>query len=174
MSRARRTGPASVADASEPASSVLMVSVSPLPDASMAVAKRTTVVTPLIGPGVTVMAGLVLRAVPMTEAVTVLAVPAEVPVALVYDGSTFAVMMASPSDLEDFALGFSLTEGVVTSIEEIASLDVIEQKRGIELRMWLSPSRGHKLAERRRRMAGRAGLVVRARQSLFKSDAQMA
>jgi FdhD protein len=85
------------------------------------------------------------------------AVPAEVPVAFVYDGSTYAVMMASPSDLEDFALGFSLSEGIVTSAHEIASLDVIEQAKGLELRMWLSPDRGRNLAERRRHMAGPTG-----------------
>src|SRR5882724_8691080 len=84
-------------------------------------------------------------------------VAAEVPVAFVYDGSTYAVMMASPSDLEDFALGFSLTQGIVASAEEIASLDVIEQDKGIELRMWLSPDRGRNMAGRRRRMAGPTG-----------------
>jgi FdhD protein len=85
------------------------------------------------------------------------AVPAEEPVAFVYDGSTYAVMMASPSDLEDFALGFSLSEGIVTNASEIASLDVIEQDKGIELRMWLSAHRGRNLAERRRGMAGPTG-----------------
>jgi len=84
-------------------------------------------------------------------------VPTEVPVAFVYDGSTYAVMMASPSDLQDFALGFSLSEGIVRSAEEITNLDVIEQERGIELRMWLRPDRGRNLAERRRRMAGPTG-----------------
>ena len=85
------------------------------------------------------------------------AVPAEVPVALVYDGSTYAVMMASPSDLEDFAVGFSLSEGIVASREEIASLDVVPQENGIELRLWLTPDRGRNLAERRRRIAGPTG-----------------
>jgi FdhD protein len=84
-------------------------------------------------------------------------VPAEIPVAFVYDGSTYAVMMASPSDLEDFALGFSLSEGIVTGANQIASLDVIEQDKGIELRMWLSSDRGRNLADRRRRMAGPTG-----------------
>ena len=84
-------------------------------------------------------------------------VPAEVPVAFVYDGSTYAVMMASPSDLEDFALGFSLAEGIVSNSQQIVSLDVIEQDKGIELRLWLSPDRGRNLAERRRHMAGPTG-----------------
>lgn len=84
-------------------------------------------------------------------------VPAEVPVALVYDGSTYAVMMASPSDLENFALGFSLAEGIVADAREITSLDVIEQDKGVELRMWLSPDRARSHADRRRRMAGPTG-----------------
>jgi FdhD protein len=84
-------------------------------------------------------------------------VPAEMPVAFVYDGSTHAVMMASPSDLEDFAVGFSLTEGIVSRPEEIAGLEVIEQDKGLELRMWLSSARGRNLAERRRSMAGPTG-----------------
>jgi FdhD protein len=85
------------------------------------------------------------------------AVPAEVPVALVYDGSTYAVMMASPGDLEDFAVGFSLSEGIVSSSDEIAGLDVVRQDKGIELRLWLAADRGRNLAERRRRIAGPTG-----------------
>jgi FdhD protein len=85
------------------------------------------------------------------------AVPAEVPVALVYDGSAYAVMMASPSDLEDFAIGFSLSEGIIASCEEIASLEVIHRDNGVELRLWLTPARGRNLAERRRRIAGPTG-----------------
>lgn len=84
-------------------------------------------------------------------------IPEELPVALVYDGTTYAVMMASPSDLENFALGFSLAEGIVQAPEEIENLEVVEQANGIELRMWLAPHRRRDLAERRRRMAGPTG-----------------
>ena len=84
-------------------------------------------------------------------------VPHEVPVALVYGGSTYAVMMASPSDLEDFAVGFSLTEGVISSPDEIESLEVVEQAGGIELRMWLAAHRTRDLVDRRRRIAGPTG-----------------
>jgi FdhD protein len=84
-------------------------------------------------------------------------VPAEVPVALVYEGSTYAVMMASPSNLEDFAIGFSLTEGIIASADEIASLDVIHQANGIVLGLWLTPDRGRRLVEHRRRIAGPTG-----------------
>lgn len=81
-------------------------------------------------------------------------VPEEVPVAIVYDGSTQAVMMASPADLEDFALGFSLTEGVIADRAEIREIEIVEHERGIEARMWLVPASGRKHAERRRRIAG--------------------
>lgn len=82
------------------------------------------------------------------------AVPEEVPVALVYDGSTHAVMMASPADLEDFAVGFSLTEGIVASAREITEVEIVEHANGIEARMWLESGVGRSLAERRRRIAG--------------------
>ncbi len=84
-------------------------------------------------------------------------VPEEVPVALVYDGSTHAVMMASPMDLEAFALGFSLSERIVDNPDEIQNIEVIDQGRGIELRMWLAPGRSRALAERRRSLAGPTG-----------------
>ena len=84
-------------------------------------------------------------------------VPEEVPVAFVYDGTTHAVMMASPTDLEDFAVGFSLAERIVEAPEEIESLEVIEQDNGIELRMWLTAGRGRALVERRRSIAGPTG-----------------
>ena len=63
------------------------------------------------------------------------AVPAEVPVAFVYDGTTHAVMMASPTDLEDFAVGFSLSGGHHRRRRRTStSLDIVEQDKGIELR----------------------------------------
>jgi FdhD protein len=85
------------------------------------------------------------------------AVPEEVPVALTYDGGTQAVMMASPADLEDFAVGFSVTERIVAAPGEIRSLEVVEEAAGIELRMWLAAPRSAVLAERRRLIAGPTG-----------------
>ncbi len=79
-------------------------------------------------------------------------------VAIVYDASTYAVMMATPLDLEDFALGLSLTEGVIASAEEVASIEIAEGALGMEARVWLKPGRPRDaLAARRRRLAGPTG-----------------
>jgi FdhD protein len=85
------------------------------------------------------------------------AIPAEVPVALTYDRATYAVMMASPSDLEDFALGFSLSERIIEEPSDIQDLEIVEMPRGYELRMSLKHSRAAELESRRRRIAGPAG-----------------
>jgi FdhD protein len=84
-------------------------------------------------------------------------VPEEIAVALVHDGSTTAVMMATPADIEDLALGFSLTEGIVAEASEIEALEVVPTGIGIEARMWLSRSRAQALAARRRYLAGPTG-----------------
>ena len=84
-------------------------------------------------------------------------VPEEAAVAFSYDGGTYAVMMATPQDLDDFALGFSLTEGIVAGPADIRQLDVVEFEAGIELRMWLAEPRGAALIERRRHIAGPTG-----------------
>ncbi|WP_111420629.1 formate dehydrogenase accessory sulfurtransferase FdhD, partial [Rhodoplanes roseus] len=94
---------------------------------------------------------------PGTAAVCRRTVPEEVAVALVYDGTTEAVMMATPSDLEDFGVGFSLTEGIVTAPAEIGELSVVPGPAGIELRMWLAGDCGAGYACRRRRLAGPTG-----------------
>jgi FdhD protein len=84
-------------------------------------------------------------------------VPEETAIALTYNGGTYAVMMGTPQDLADFAIGFSLTEGVVTAPGDIVSLDVITLDDGVELRMWLSPERAERISERRRHIAGPTG-----------------
>ncbi|MBP7243365.1 MAG: formate dehydrogenase accessory sulfurtransferase FdhD [Amaricoccus sp.] len=109
-------------------------------------------------PGLAVRAG---EARAMTRAL-----PEEAAVAMVYDGSTQAVLMATPRDLEDFGVGFSLTEGIVARPEEIESLEVIEQGPGIEVRMWLAGDRAEALAGRRRFMAGPVGCGLCGLESL--------
>jgi FdhD protein len=84
-------------------------------------------------------------------------VPEETPVALCFNGTTYAVMLATPADLTDFAIGFSLAESVIARASDIESLDVLTHETGIELRMWLKPSRAAALGERRRRIAGPTG-----------------
>ena len=84
-------------------------------------------------------------------------IPEETAVALTYNGGTYAVMMATPQDLEDFAVGFSLDEGVVRSTSEIETLEALPLDDGIELRMWLSQANADRLSERRRHIAGPTG-----------------
>jgi FdhD protein len=84
-------------------------------------------------------------------------VPDETAIALTYNGSSYAVMMATPRNLRDFAIGFSLSEGIVQSPGDIDSLDIVDLDDGIELRMWLAPSKADRLSERRRHIAGPTG-----------------
>jgi len=81
----------------------------------------------------------------------------ETALALTYDGATYAVMMATPADLEDFAAGFSLTEGIVTDAADIEAIEVAAGPDGVDLRIWLVAERGDVLAGRRRRLAGPVG-----------------
>ncbi len=89
--------------------------------------------------------------------VGVRALAEETPVAIVYDAASYAVMMATPADLEDFALGLSLTEGVIASVDEIEAVEIADGELGLEARVWLRPGRRQALAERRRRLAGPTG-----------------
>ncbi|MDF7661075.1 formate dehydrogenase accessory sulfurtransferase FdhD [Erwiniaceae bacterium L1_54_6] len=84
----------------------------------------------------------------------------EVPVALVYNGISHVVMMATPNDLEAFALGFSLSEGIIDTPQEIFGLDVVPGCNGIEVQIELSSRRFMALKEQRRAMAGRTGCGV--------------
>jgi FdhD protein len=85
------------------------------------------------------------------------AVPEETAIAFTFNGTTHAVMMATPADLEDFAVGFALTEGLIESSSEIARPDVVATPLGIELRVWLPEDRAKTYAARRRSMAGPTG-----------------
>jgi len=81
----------------------------------------------------------------------------EQPVALVYNGVSHVVMMATPLDLEDFALGFSLSEGLLTSLAEVRDIAVETGPLGVSVQMQISPRAFARFKDRRRQLAGRTG-----------------
>lgn len=90
----------------------------------------------------------------------------EVPIAMVYNGVSHVVMLATPQDLEDFAVGFSLSEGIITCAEEIYGVEVNPQPKGIELLIELAADRFFMLKERRRNLTGRTGCGLCGAESL--------
>ena len=91
----------------------------------------------------------------LSESQDLLAV--EVPVGLEYNGISHAVMLASPADLEDFALGFSLSEGIIAAASECYGCEVDERPDGRVVRIDIASERFVSLKERRRNMTGRTG-----------------
>jgi FdhD protein len=85
------------------------------------------------------------------------AIAEEVPVAMVYNGLSHVVMMASPTDLDDFALGFSLTEGIIDAKSELTDCEINPAGEGIEARIEISARAFFRLKERRRALQGRTG-----------------
>ncbi|MCX7189690.1 MAG: formate dehydrogenase accessory sulfurtransferase FdhD [Methylotenera sp.] len=81
----------------------------------------------------------------------------ETPVALIYNGVSHAVMLVTAQDLEDFALGFSLSEGIVQHVSELYSMEVQLQNNGIELHCNIASERFALLKEHRRTLAGKTG-----------------
>lgn len=81
----------------------------------------------------------------------------EVPVAVVFDGTSQAVMMCTPADIEDFAKGFAITEGFIETLDQIESFEILEHEAGIEARFALSGKPARALASRRRKMVGPLG-----------------
>lgn len=84
-------------------------------------------------------------------------IPEETAVALTYNRTTHAVMMATPADLEDFAVGFSRAEGIIGNASDIEELDIVPAELGVELRMWIAPGRMVALERRKRLSAGPTG-----------------
>jgi FdhD protein len=81
----------------------------------------------------------------------------EVAVAFTYNRTAHAVMMATPADLEDYAVGFSLAEGIIERPQDIEEVEVVPSEHGIELRMWIGRDKGAVFHERRRYLAGPTG-----------------
>ncbi|WP_020680905.1 formate dehydrogenase accessory sulfurtransferase FdhD [Marinobacterium rhizophilum] len=90
----------------------------------------------------------------------------EVPVALVFNGISHAVMMTSPTDLEDFALGFSLTEGILQHPDELYDIEVLQEEHGISVQMQISAERLTLLKQHRRNLTGRTGCGLCGTESL--------
>lgn len=84
-------------------------------------------------------------------------IPEETAVALTYNRGTHAVMMASPTNLDDFALGFSLTERIIEKPDDLQELDLVPTELGVEARMWIADEKANALRERQRRLAGPTG-----------------
>lgn len=90
----------------------------------------------------------------------------EVPVALEYNGLSHAVMLATPADLEDFALGFSLTEGIIAHPSEWYGSDIWQMQDGIRIAIDIASERFQGLKERRRNLTGRTGCGLCGTESL--------
>jgi FdhD protein len=84
-------------------------------------------------------------------------VPEETPVALSYAGTTHAVMMATPADLRDFAIGFTLTEGIIAKPDEIEAIEIEEAGAGVDIQIRLKDAANTRFEARRRRLAGPVG-----------------
>ncbi|MEQ8934568.1 MAG: formate dehydrogenase accessory sulfurtransferase FdhD [Amphiplicatus sp.] len=89
-------------------------------------------------------------------------VPEETPVAFVYNSRNYAVMLATPLDLADFAVGFSLTERVVDAAEEIDAIDIHASERGVEFHLSIDAARLERfdVRQQRRNIVGRTGCGV--------------
>ncbi|BBB29817.1 formate dehydrogenase accessory sulfurtransferase FdhD [Neptunomonas japonica] len=90
----------------------------------------------------------------------------EVAVALVYNGISHVVMMTSPNDLKDFALGFSITEGILTSADELYDIELQQHDTGVEVQMSIASGRMMQLKQQRRNLTGRTGCGLCGAESL--------
>jgi len=98
----------------------------------------------------------------------------EVPVAIEFNGEVYAVMMLTPSDVEDFAVGFALSERIVVRASDIARIDVREGTRGIGVDIRLEKEHSTRLAERRRSLPGQSGCGICGLTSIEEALPQLA
>src|SRR5262245_30469812 len=98
----------------------------------------------------------------------------EVPVAIEFNGQVYAVMMLTPSDLEDFAVGFALSERIIVRASDIARIDVREGTRGIGVDVRLEKEHSERLAERRRSLPGQSGCGICGLTSIEEALPQLA
>ncbi len=99
-------------------------------------------------------------------------VATETAIALVYNGISHVVMMATPADLEDFALGFSLSEGILRSAAQLLDCEVLETDKGIELVLTIRAEPFAKLKQKRRNLVGRTGCGLCGAESLDQAIAE--
>ncbi|GGE05827.1 sulfurtransferase FdhD [Polymorphobacter glacialis] len=111
---------------------------------------------------------------PDGQQVTERCLPEECAVAIIHDGTTYAVLMASPTDLEDLAIGFSLTEGAIANMAAVAEFEMVGQADGIELRLWLRAGEGGAAGDRRRAIVGGSGCGLCGVESLAAAIHQVA
>jgi FdhD protein len=98
----------------------------------------------------------------------------EVPAALEYDGQPYAVMMVTPADLEDFAVGFSLAERLVVRADDIARIDIRSAARGVAIDVRLEAPASARLALRRRALVGQSGCGICGIQTLDEALPELA
>lgn len=84
----------------------------------------------------------------------------EIPVAISYNRRPYAVMLATPEHLEAFALGFSLSEGVIDAAEELEQIAVVDQEQAIELRLRIPEARLSRVPDTERALEGRSGCGI--------------